>query len=29
MDCQCGHDEYVHQSDPTGSGLTPCWALLS
>lgn len=24
-DCVCGHASHVHQSDPSGSGNTPCW----
>lgn len=24
-DCVCGHASHHHQSDPSGSGNTPCW----
>ena len=26
--CACGHHSHVHQSDPSGSGITPCWDSL-
>lgn len=27
--CACGHGEYAHESDPSGSGNTPCWESLT
>lgn len=27
-DCVCGHASHVHQSDPSGSGNTPCWESI-
>lgn len=29
MNCACGHDEFDHESDPSGSGNTPCWESLT
>lgn len=26
--CVCGHHSHLHESDPAGSGNTPCWESL-